>query len=943
MTPSSAPSTTPVPVSVSSIALLHAGRTNVTITVNLTTSLNMPGSAPGNILYCIGLGSSSTPTSIGAVKSASFDGSISAGAFVAVPRFSTFSYMQKVKLDGLVALQSYAIFCYAESPQGLGTDLASVISKKLSVETSCCKTLSFTNAPKFLYAGSSSYIFTYSLSAAPSNIVSVTPSIYPHDQITVSPTLTYFSKTSLISGQFYLNTSANLSGNITIWLNFSGINSHEYSNASIHVRILQPTQRFPAPMMLSSHFSESGQAAVVTFDSSTDSANIPDLTWNCSRIFSFRSASLTKCTWINSTSVKMTFGAVQSTAGLISYLGINDYVNLTSNRVKTFCTGTATDCLNNLYTPFSSVQTQGPGNPTAPTVVLIAPSSLGPLIDLTLDATGSYGSGGRLYTKVQWNVSAVGFTGQDPSSAIQQLLSSHSKLYQVSQSITILRSNLPTATYTFTLHLKNFLNAKSSSFLNSVVVNVNDDANSLSLMIIGPSYQIIVASTPLNVLSVFSPSSSASKQAAVIYQWKIQYANASAVVSSLRSISSDPSIFSLPAYSLIVDVKYLITVSVSVGILTASASISVYVAHGSLTAAVVNGYSRSANVNDDLILDASISTDTDVRIQSSSKLSYQWQCISTTSQTVSGCIFFSALKPHSSLLTIPSTSMAVGFNYSYVIIVTSRDGRSASQIVYISPIDTTSPQPLITSTFTRFNIGSQLLINCYLSGDRSVTSVWDVSSLGVSVPVIAITPTSRAFTKSEVLSQIAFPFGVDTTSLVGGRVYTFRLTVSALLPPTTTYSEITLTANSPPNSGYLSSTPIKGFALVDNFIISSSGWASNSGNFPLSFSFGYKLSALSPYLTLAVLSLRASTKSNLPAGLNSEKSMITLQGQAVDIFSASSTATTTVSVTLSVTNISGYLTSNLTSAFQAGNINLAFQTVNNVSQSYLFVCLTSFF
>jgi hypothetical protein len=95
----------------------------------------------------------------------------------------------------------------------------------------------------------------------------------------------------------------------------------------------------------------------------------------------------------------------------------------------------------------------------------------------------------------------------------------------------------------------------------------------------------------------------------------------------------------------------------------------------------------------------------------------------------------------------------------------------------------------------------------------------------------------------------------------------------------------------------VSSTPASGTALVTSVVTSTSGWATAAGNFPLSYSFAYQGSgSYSSFLTIAALSLRAYVASALPAGLPTQSNLITLQGQAVDIFLSSSLATSTVIV-----------------------------------------------
>jgi hypothetical protein len=119
---------------------------------------------------------------------------------------------------------------------------------------------------------------------------------------------------------------------------------------------------------------------------------------------------------------------------------------------------------------------------------------------------------------------------------------------------------------------------------------------------------------------------------------------------------------------------------------------------------------------------------------------------------------------------------------------------------------------------------------------------------------------------------------------------------------------------------------------LTKFLLSTAGWTADIASFPLSYSFSYRLSAASQYLSLAASSLRAYTVSTLPAGLSVLNGLITIQGEVTDVLMTSGTATTSVTaVANAAANTSHILTESLSSAFSTGDVNLAVQTVNNVS------------
>ena len=270
-------------------------------------------------------------------------------------------------------------------------------------------------------------------------------------------------------------------------------------------------------------------------------------------------------------------------------------------------------------------------------------------------------------------------------------------------------------------------------------------------------------------------------------------------------------------------------------------------------------------------------------------------------------------------------------------VVTSHDERMGSRTVIISPAISGSAHPSITTLSLNFNPSAKLVINSFLVADYAVSSTWSVyTTLGQTVSIISLTNQTKLFSVDDALSNINFPLSVNGGTFLFGNAYTFRLSVSPMDDlQSVAFSEITLTANSAPTSGYIVSSPTNGSALVTQFLLSSPSWTANVANFPLSYTYSYQLFTASPYLTIAASSLRASTVTTLPAGLLTQKFTLTLQTLVTDIYLSFSTATTPVRVkSISTTNVSQILTSSLASAFAVSNINFAVQTVNNVSTPF---------
>jgi hypothetical protein len=272
-------------------------------------------------------------------------------------------------------------------------------------------------------------------------------------------------------------------------------------------------------------------------------------------VFIFTGSSTTICCWLSASSVSVTFNVTTSTSVATSTdLSIGDSVVLIGGTLKALCSGPVATCDLNPVTTTMSVIALAPLNPSTPTVVINAPLFLGSCTNLTLDATASYGNGGRLYTAVMWTVSATSYGVSDvivDASSIQSYLNAYSALHQASSPISIGANSLTKATYIFTLSLTNFFGLSS---FKTVAIDVSSDPNLPVLSIIGTSYRVIVASSTLQILSLATLSTCVSGGTTVTYTWTVKK---DGLEVAIPSISLNPSQFSLAAYALAVGNSYI--------------------------------------------------------------------------------------------------------------------------------------------------------------------------------------------------------------------------------------------------------------------------------------------------------------------------------------------------------------------------------------------------
>ena len=313
-----------------------------------------------------------------------------------------------------------------------------------------------------------------------------------------------------------------------------------------------------------------------------------------------------------------TFGIISATSTVVRYLSIGDTVTLIAGKLRAFCTGPKALCLTNANSSATKVYTLAPRNPLSPTVIISAPSQLGACTDLTLDATGSYGNGGRPYSAVSWNVTInekkISASVFASVFAVQSILDTYSSASQVHLPI-LINYNLTKATYLFSLSLTNFL-GKSSTSKTITRVAVTADPNTPALSVLGKTSLTVQMSSTISIQSVATLPPCATDKSKMFYTWTVFYLKGREQYrTNLSTMSNDYTLFFLPPYQLKVDSTYLVNIKVTHGSSSSksysSTNITIYVAHGNVNAAVLGGYARASPIDKQLTLDASISTDDD--------------------------------------------------------------------------------------------------------------------------------------------------------------------------------------------------------------------------------------------------------------------------------------------------------------------------------------------
>ena len=876
--PSVAPTLRPtlsITPSIPKMKITVVGRSahNVSLTIVLSANRDSIGA-----IFCLAMKAGTIPTSIDAVKSGG-----------TMRHYLTSTKPITIVIPGLLALASYKAYCYVELSDGSGSAYDDVIATSQVFSTSCCHSLSFSNAPVSVYGDVSqysstsgnidlsTYVFSYYLDAPPARgSVVVTPKIILVDGIATSynvavvpSSLEFFSSysASRLQGNFYLNTTSAVSGNFSVSLVVTGHDRNNFTTTPTNVRILARDQPLPGPRLMTCVFHSSGGYFDVVFDRPTDQAYITMDSWYCNQLFIFVGSNATICSWTSLSTVKGTFPVVTA-----SSLSPGDAFSIKGGYLRSACVGNklCKSNLNSQFLPYSTVIAQRPALPIAPSVTVIVPTQIGTCNDLLIDLSASNGNGGRPWTSIAWSIKA------ENGNATALIVFMRNNFESSMNHIIVPRSILSQTAYSIGITLTNFLGDSASA---TSIVDVSGDPNLPIVSILGLMSRVIKASDILSLQGSASLSNCA-LSTSLNYTWTLTSSSSVVTNSKSTGTGTDPRKYIAPAYSLKAGSSYQATLTVislnSKGQQLSSglSVVNIYVAHGNVIAAVRGGYARESRTNKVLTLDASISSDEDTSTGSKGLL-FSWSCsIISLTNFGSACNFssMSVPLPSTSLLSLPANQMVLSTKYIFLVIVTSADGRSASQSVTVIPLPTGCPVVFCNNTRVKFNYDKVLSLPGTITGNTSTRAAWTVYYDGVPVSLDrALTKPTVDFNRKEIISAINFPLTMLPYTFVAGRTYTFRLSASPLDDSTLVgKAEIVLTVNAPPIGGKTTVTPLRGHALVTDFMMSTTGWSDDLSDYPLCYSFSYQLavSNIIPALTLTVLSPLPYAVSLLPPGLH---------------------------------------------------------------------------
>lgn len=362
------------------------------------------------------------------------------------------------------------------------------------------------------------------------------------------------------------------------------------------------------------------------------------------------------------------------------------------------------------------------------------------------------------------------------------------------------------------------------------------------------SYVVCSTGLPQNVAKSF-----------LDYQWQI-YPDGSTVPLNITSTSKDPSIFSLPPYTLSANTVYNVLVNVTdvADNTWSTAYTKLYVSHGLLIASFAGGSQRTIRVGGTLSLDPSGSYDEDVppsmRSAARASLYFTITCIQTEPYIsiqgtcgLTGVSFgtYSGRAPPSAFTFTAPDDLMIGSINNVTLTVWDKSGRVATTTVTIITVPGDSCQIAISPPSARkvVNYDQVLAIGGIVtpstSGSSSaITATWSIddsrvslakNTLGPYIKTIPVTATTRPSTVNLIISP---------NSLLLQSQYTFTLTCATQDGSSTPVSEsVVISINQGPQPGSYTLIPTSGTALTTTFTLCASNW--QTSYLPLSYEFGF--------------------------------------------------------------------------------------------------------
>jgi hypothetical protein len=768
---------------------------------SIIVSFTVTTSGYGGKTYCAAFGTDVKLGSNFAIREKGFS--------ISTPRLEVFiegEESQNVVITDLTPATFYNVYCFTEDSYGNQLSLATVKGLGQNVTTSCCRRVEFTNIPMSvngdfsIYSSSfdsDSYQIKIQVLDSPSDILHVTPILhhvngtkYDGGNIAFIPTNVSFSsiQTDLSTqfGFFIVHATAD-AGVYSLELAIDGpgatdfaVDSGSYSNLEIILATPVPDP----PTLKWARFSNSGNTIYVKFSAPVDlvrfSKSVTSQSWSCEKLIDFPGASLSKCSWTNST-----FLAISSTS--TSVVQPNDVIRLQQPvvagklAVYAFCIEADGDC--STYKASgndTAVVISYPKSPITPTPSMLVPSAIGRCDDLTIDFSLSTGHGGRIWKNIHWIITsndgssvstiastlrAIDVASNDGTITIPAALIEESHLANAATSSNI--SLTSSTIYVISLGLENYLQNLSSSeiFYQNKAVTIDRSSNAPpKVTVIGSASRVVQEGKAITLNAKGVPSTCLANATTttntLTYKWKVY--SEFILVSTLSSfnIAVNPKYFTLPAGVLSPGKTYQVAVTAT-DVYSAKSTdfVTIYVQPKPVSVHVPGGVNRQIPAQQSLTLDIE---------GSESGLLYTWTCFYHTLSTKYGTSCDSVVRhcdtngtaTASTSCKIAALTIVVDEVMLFTVTASSATSTGSAQILVTVTQPISSAQVEVISTYSggKFNPNSKLQLNCSVSASVGVvTANWslvDSAYRSLTDVGVSLTQLSRSFVFTDASPNI---------------------------------------------------------------------------------------------------------------------------------------------------------------------------------------------
>jgi hypothetical protein len=702
-----------------------------------------------------------------------------------------------------------------------------------------------------------------------------------------NPPLYHFKYTAVAAGMY--SNSLTLGG--------SNVPRHtSISRSSFQLNVAN------APSFSKCQFTEAGSHIEIEFDKPTNKGREPQPS-SCAKLLE-QSVVATlgtdaHCLWVSSSRLRVTLAAGAS-------ILVGSSVSAKSNTILT--------AEENSRPVSRSTVLSMPTNMPDPVASILAPTSVGACDDLLLDASGSYGSGGRTMG-YSWTVQAA--IGSNQAQVYATLFAASCKyadLTVCSQAVVPASMLVAGHTYAFHVTVTNFWGRTGSA-----VAYVTKSANPTPHVVIeGLQVRSVRASELVRLRAAVELSNCYNGTKAMNFQWSVP---AGAPTLNIPASTFDAAAKSrelwLQAGSMSAGTTYRLdfrgSMSAQPGIY-ADASTWITVVYSPLGVEIV-GNSRRVSAGSNFQMDVMVHDPDDAALIST--VNYKWWCdnINASTGTVirtnsqfspcgRGLGWANRVATAAHYLDIDAGMLQPG-SYEFSVSATKDPGfRSSSARIRITVVqgmilDVAIRRQLpVGATETTYSTADRLILHVVVAGAPNAKCLWSSqSNLNLDLP--GVLGTARTSSKLVVLpgqlTEPMYQFGVSCTVCDAA----CQRGVGAPRNGTASYS---IEVNTPPASGMLilkdpaTHSVVTQIQVADQLELSAENWVDQEAHRPLTYRFSFWAPSNMQKEIVLVESPSSTVTVRLPSGIQADSFAQTVAVRVSDRFGASALATATVLV-----------------------------------------------